>query len=267
MAFHTVIQGKLEYLTADAITAVHGFTTRRGGVSQGYLESLNLGLNRGDDPAHLMENYRIVAGALGFSLDGLALTRQTHTDVVRVVDRSNGGEGLFRPVPVACDGLITNTPGMTLAVFTADCTPILLHDPVTGAVGAVHAGWRGTVADIAGKAVAAMQREFGSRPQDIQAAIGPNIAQCCFETGEDVPQAVRELLGQDAQRFLESRGAKYHVDLKGVNQYLLRRSGVKTIDISGDCTVCQSDRFWSHRVTQGKRGAQAAFICRKGAWL
>ncbi len=266
MAFQTRKNGTFEYLTADCLEVVHGFTTRLGGVSQGYLESLNLGLHRGDDPANLLENYRIVSQALGFSLESLVMTRQTHSDVIRLVGRENGGEGLDRPVEPECDGLITNTPGLTLVVFTADCTPILLHDPVTGAVGAVHAGWRGTVADIAGKAVEAMEQAFGSRPEDIQAAIGPNIAQCCFETGSDVPEAVRSVLGAQAEAFLQARGAKFHVDLKGVNEALLRRRGVSQVDVSDCCTACQNRRFWSHRVTQGRRGAQAAIICRKGAW-
>lgn len=265
MAFCNQKTGKLEYLTADAISVPHCFSTRFGGVSTGYLSSLNLGIHRGDEPEKVLENYRILGNAVGFFPEELVFTRQTHTDIVRAVDGSNAGEGLFRPVEPECDGLITNTPGLTLAAFTADCTPILLHDPVTGAVGAVHAGWRGTVADIAGKAVRAMTEHYGCRPEDIRAAIGPNIGFCCFETDRDVPEAVLAVLGEGGEPLIRRVGEKYRVDLKGVNEALLRRAGVKIMDISTECTACRPDRFWSHRITGGNRGAQAAIIrCMRG---
>lgn len=256
--------GKLEYLTAEGIAVPHCFTTRYGGVSQGYLSSLNLGIHRGDKPENVRKNFEILGEVLGFRVDDLVFTRQTHTDIVRVVDGSNRGEGLNREVEPECDALVTNTPGVVLAAFTADCTPILLHDPVTGAVGAVHAGWRGTVADIAGNAVRAMGEHFGSRPEEIRAAIGPNIGVCCFETHEDVPNAVREALGPEAEKFIVPAGEKFRVDLKGVNAALLRRAGVTKIEISCDCTACQPDRFWSHRRVGNDRGSLAAIIVREG---
>ena len=256
--------GLLEYLTAECILVPHCFTTRYGGVSEGYLSSLNLGIHRGDDPRNVEKNYEILGEALGFDVEKLVFTRQTHTDIVRVVDERNCGEGLQREVEPECDGLVTNTPGLVLAAFTADCTPILLHDGVTGAVGAVHAGWRGTVADIAGKAVRAMVREFGSHPGDIRAAIGPNIGVCCFETHADVPDAVRAVLGEEADAYIVPNGEKFRVDLKGVNAALLRRAGVRSIEISGDCTACQPERFWSHRRVGNDRGSQAAIIVCEG---
>lgn len=256
--------GKLEYLTAEGINVPHCFTTRYGGVSRGHLSSLNLGIHRGDQPENVRKNYEILGEALGFDIGDLVFTRQTHTNLVRVVDGSNRGEGLDREVEPECDALVTNTPGVTLAAFTADCTPILLHDPVTGAVGAVHAGWRGTVADIAGNAVRAMCENYGSQPQNICAAIGPNIGVCCFETDEDVPAAVRAVLGPDAEGFIVPAGEKFRVDLKGVNAALLRRAGVTRIDISCDCTACNPDRFWSHRRVGNDRGSLAAIIVREG---
>ena len=260
---HTV--GKLQYLSADAIAASHCFSTRLGGVSEGIFESLNLGIHRGDKPANVLENYRILGRALDFSIRQTVFTRQTHTAIVRAVDDSNAGEGLFFPVPQECDGLVTDTPGLVLTVFTADCTPILLHDPVTGAVGACHAGWRGTVADIAGNTVRAMVREYGCEPRNLRAAIGPNIGFCCFETDADVPEAVRALLGADAEPFIRTVGSKYRVDVKGINAFLLRRAGVETIDVSTECTACNPDRFWSHRVTHGQRGSLAALIKCEGS--
>ena len=256
--------GTLEYLTAEGIKVPHCFTTRFGGVSEGYLSSLNLGIHRGDEPENVVRNYEILGEAMGFDIHDLVFTRQTHTDIVRVVDAGNRGEGLFREVEPECDALVTNTPGVTLAAFTADCTPILLHDPVTGAVGAVHAGWRGTVADIAGKAVRAMAEQFGAKPENIRAAIGPNIGVCCFETHADVPDAVRAVLGPEAEGFIVPAGEKFRVDLKGVNAWLLRRAGVRDIEISCDCTACQPERFWSHRRVGNDRGSLAAIIVCEG---
>ena len=259
--------GKLEYLTAEGIRVPHCFTTRYGGVSEGYLDSLNLGIHRGDKPENVRKNYEILGEALGFKVEDLVFTRQTHTNIVRVVGAQNRGEGLDREVEPECDALVTNTPGVTLAAFTADCTPILLYDRVTGAVGAVHAGWRGTVADIAGNAVRAMMDSFGSRPEDIHAAIGPNIGACCFETHADVPDAVRAVLGEEAEAFITPAGEKFRVDLKGVNAWLLRRAGVRSIEISTDCTACRPDRFWSHRRVGNDRGSLAAIIVCEGGGI
>lgn len=263
MAFSNVKIGKLEYSVSEALRAPHCFSTRLGGVSRGTLDSLNLGIHRGDRPANVLENYRILGKAVGFSLRDLVFTRQTHRDIVRAVDGSNGGEGLFVPVEPECDALITNTPGLALAAFTADCTPILLEDTVTGAVGAVHAGWRGTVAGIAAKTVEAMVREYGCRPENMTAAIGPNIGGCCFETGQDVPDALRACLGGKAEDFIRPLGEKYLVDLKGANRAILERAGVKRIDLSTECTACRQDRYWSHRKVGPERGSMAAIIVRK----
>ena len=260
----TIRKGALEYISAENLRVRHCFTTRFGGVSEGFLASLNLGIHRGDKPENVRKNYEILAEALGFDVEKLVFTRQTHTDIVRPVDLSNAGEGLFREVEPECDALVTDTPGLVLAAFTADCTPILLHDPVTGAVGAVHAGWRGTVADIAGKTVRAMCEKYGARPGDIRAAIGPNIGVCCFETHGDVPEAVRAVLGEEAEAFIVPQGEKFRVDLKGVNAALLRRAGLERIEISCDCTACRPDRFWSHRRVGNDRGSLAAIIVCEG---
>lgn len=265
MSIKTIKNGDLEYLISDGIRQPHCFTTRYGGVSRGHLESLNIGIRRGDEWENVLKNYDILGNALGFDPKKLVLSHQTHTDTVRVVGAADAGAGLFTPELPECDALITDVPGLALAVFTADCTPILLFDPVTGAVGAVHAGWRGTAASIAGKTVAAMTANFGTDPADVRAAIGPNIGQCCFETHEDVPQAMWESFGTEAGAFIRQSGDKFHIDLKSLNALALRRAGVHCIDISTDCTACQSHRFWSHRVTGGLRGSQGAIIvCEEG---
>lgn len=266
MAISTVKAGKLEYLTADCITTPHCFATRLGGVSTGYLSSLNLGSHRGDTVENVEENFHILAQALHFDAQRLVLTRQTHSDIVRQVC-GNNAQGLDNHAYPESDALITNDPGTSLAIFTADCTPILLHDPITGAVGAIHAGWRGTAANIAAKTVQAMVRAYGCLPKNICAAIGPNIGQCCFQTDSDVPLAMLETFGLSAQTYIQQSGGKYYVNLKALNALSLRASGVRIIDISTDCTACQPDRFWSHRRTGGQRGSQGAIIVCKGVSL
>lgn len=257
-------QGTLEYLTAEGISVPHCFTTRRGGVSTGYLSSLNLGHNRGDDPQNVEKNFGILADLLGVTTDDFVLTRQIHSDIVVKVGRADRGKLMEREASPQCDALVTNEPGVALVVFTADCTPILLHDPVTGAVGAAHAGWRGTAMGIAAKTALTMVREFGCVPGNIRAAIGPNIGFCCFETDRDVPEAMVKALGTAAEPFIRPRGDKYYVNLKEINALWLRRAGVESIEISDACTVCRPDLYWSHRVTRGVRGAQGAVIvCRE----
>ena len=257
-------QEKLEYLVAEGISAPHCFTTRHGGVSQGSQASLNLAYGRGDSMENVETNLRILAKALDFDPAKLVLTRQTHSDIVRVVKAADAAGFCHREYP-ECDALVTNDPGVTLLVFTADCTPLLFHDPVTGAVGAAHAGWRGTAQAIGAKTVKAMAENFGCKPENIRAAIGPNIGFCHFETDADVPEAMIAAFGEEAAEFIEKRGEKFFLDLKQINALSLRRAGVKHIDISDDCTMCQPDRFWSHRVTRGERGSQGALItCREG---
>lgn len=265
MALDVIKWDLLEYESARGITVPHGFTTRLGGVSQGIFDSLNLGVHRGDDPANVAENYRRLGLALSFDPRQAVLAHQVHGDRVRAVTAADC-RGLDHRAYPECDALVTNTAGVALVVFTADCTPILLYDPVTGAVGAAHAGWRGTAADIAGKTVKAMEEAFGCRPEDIRAAIGPNIGHCCFQTDVDVPFALAQCYGKDAVKaFIRPAGDKYYVNLKGINALSLSQAGVKHIELSGSCTVCQSSRFWSHRVTRGQRGAQAGIIvCKEG---
>ena len=164
------------------------------------------------------------------------------------------------------DALITQEKGVCLCVSTADCTPILYYDPVTGAVGAAHAGWRGTAAKLAGKTALAMMEAYGCRPENIRAAIGPNLSQCHFETDLDVPAALTATYGEEVQAYIRHTGEKYYPDLKGINALALRRAGVRHIDISESCTVCEHRRFWSHRFTRGQRGSQGALIvCKEGS--
>ncbi len=253
-------------MTASNIGTAHAFTTRFGGVSGGIYASLNLGQNLGDDPAHVRRNYEILGAALGFDPDGLVFTRQVHGTVVRRVTKKDRLPP-YAPIPYEADSLITSDTDVPLVISTADCVPILLFNPAAGAAGAVHAGWRGTMADIAGSAVREMVRCFGCNAADIRAAIGPSISMCCFETGSDVKDAAVRLLGGEAARYVTAAGEKYMVNLKGINSLLLKRAGLRpeNIEVSPECTSCLSDKYWSHRVTNGQRGSQAAVIMMKGS--
>jgi YfiH family protein len=162
------------------------------------------------------------------------------------------------------DGLITAERGTALGILVADCAPILLYDPVSGAVGAVHAGWRSTAADIAGAAVSKMALELGCSPPDIRAAIGPCISLCCFETGADVAEAMFSLFAapRERERVSLRRGDKYHIDLKAANALLLERAGLRAENISAsdECTRCTDGKYWSHRASSWRRGSQGAII-------
>lgn len=255
----TKTKNDLLYSYTPAIAAPHGFTTRLGGVSTGFSASLNLAFGRGDSMENVEENLRRLGDAIGFDPTRLVLTRQTHSDIVRVVTGADCRGLCHRDYP-ECDGLVTAEPGLALLVFTADCTPVLLYDPVTGAVGACHAGWRGTARDIAGKTTRAMTASFGCDPKNIRAAVGPNIGFCHFETGTDVPEAMIAAYGKAAEAYIRPAGEKYHVDLKAMNRLSLNRAGVEQVDVSEACTMCRPDLFFSHRTTGGNRGSQGAVI-------
>ena len=262
MSIQTVKLGQLEILTAEGISCPHCFTTKLGGVSTGVMAGLNIAMKLDETEENVTKNFEILGDALGFEISDLVLTRQIHSDIVRTVTRADANGCFHRNYP-ECDGLVTNDPGVALTIFTADCTPLLFHDPVTGAVGAAHAGWKGTAQNIGGKTVEAMVRSFGCDPANIRAAIGPNVGYCHFETDADVPEAMIAAYGEDVREFIRFSGEKYYVNLKEVNALALRRAGVKHIEISEDCTMCRPDRYWSHRITGNIRGSQGAIIVRK----
>lgn len=243
---------------------IHGFSTRLGGVSEGHFASLNLrgGGPHPDDRELVRENYRRFCAALGADPAGLVLSRQVHEDTVRHVTAADAGKGFSAPVDYTADALITNEPGLNLMVFSADCIILLFHDPVTGCAGAVHAGWRGTALDLPAKTVGEMGRVFGARPENIRVAIGAGIGPCCFETHDDVPDALRAAFGPGVEPYIAPKGEKWTVDLKEINAWRLRESGVQgdCINTCSLCTSCRTDLYWSHRKTGNRRGVQGALI-------
>lgn len=264
MSFTFHQENDLLWLSAPVLCGVrHGFSTRQGGVSQAPLDTLNLGMDRGDTPEALRENYRRFCGALNLAPERTVLSKQVHETSVRLCTEADAGKGLLRPRDYQADALISNTPGLALTVFSADCGLVLLYDPIHEAVGALHAGWRGCAGGIVQNTVQAMNTAFGSRPEDLLAAIGPCIGKCCFETDSDVPDAMRRALGTDAAPFLEAKeGNKWQVDLGGLNRLWLLHSGLREehLQDSGLCTACHPELFWSHRKMGEARGLQVGMI-------
>lgn len=264
MAFQTHEKQGLIWLTSESLSPpglVHGFSTRPGGVSAPPWDSLNLGPSRGDGMECLRENYRRFCAAIGTDVYRTVLSRQVHEDNVRLVTEEDAGKGLWQDRDYeSVDAMICNTPGLALTVFSADCGITLLYDPVHRAIGAAHTGWRGTALGLVKKTALEMQRQFGTDPRNLHCAIGAAIGPCCFETDDDVPTALRAALGDAAEGYMERRGHKWHVDLKGLNAHLLRSIGVEHMDICPHCTACRPDLYWSHRKMGNERGLQVAMI-------
>ena len=261
MAFEEMNEGGLVYMRSTLIPARHAFTTRYGGVSRGEFSSLNLGSNRGDDPEDVRENYRRVCALMGAGIDDCAVTKQVHGNTVRVVTEADRHVCMSN-VPYEADGLVTNTRGLPIMCFVADCVPALLCDGENSVIAAVHCGWRSSAADILGETVKKMCA-LGARPESIHAAMGAAIGRCCFETDDDVPQAVEKYLDGDTEGLFDRRAdGKTMVDLRAANARRLIQLGLKAenIDLSQECTMCSHEKYWSHRYTKGRRGSQAAAI-------
>jgi len=224
--------GALRLLTWTALEASGvdtAVTARSGGVSSGPYATLNLSLSVGDDPARVLENRRRLAAALRVTPGDFVFARQVHGAGVRIVGEADRGSGAFSPddaIPDV-DALVTTAPGLVLAVLSADCVPVVLHDPVTGVLACVHSGWRGTVARVCQAAVVAME-SLGSRPSDILAGVGPAVAPSRYQVGADVHQAVTRAFGSAATAFLRPDSVADHwlLDMWAANRFVLREAGV-----------------------------------------
>lgn len=226
----------VEYLEFSPLketeAVLHGFTTRLGGVSRGVCSSMNLSFTRGDRQEDVRENYRRIARAVGFSVESIVCSDQTHTTNVRRVGRNDCGSGIEKPRSYQdVDGLITDESGVTLATFYADCVPLYLVDPVRRAIGLSHSGWRGTVGKIGKVTVEVMEREFGCRPENILTVIGPSICMDCYEVSGDV-----------AGEFLQAYPEALH------DRLLRKKSGGK---ISAGSVGSLSGKFPGGRDTSG----------------
>ena len=229
---------------------VAGFTTRLGGVSLPPFDSLNLGVHTADDPESVRENYRILYTRMGVTGDNVALMRQIHGARIRVVDRG----GLYPDT----DCLLTAEPGVLLGVRTADCVPLLLHDPRTGTVGAAHCGWRPIAAGIIERTIETMRLEWSTTPEDILAALGPSAGPCCYEVGTEIAERF------DASSVVRRRES-LHVDLHGEITLRLRAAGVsgRRIESLPHCTICAESLYFSHRRDGDRSGRMMGYIMMK----
>ena len=263
---------------------VHGFSTRTGGVSQAYgKNTLNLGFTKEDIRANVERNRTLflteLTGDRDVGTSALVTLKQVHSDAIHCVQEP--------PEPqITGDGLITSTAGLVLAVQTADCLPVLLADPVNRTVGAFHTGWRGTLARIVEKGVGRMQQEFGSDPENLLAAIGPGIHQCCYRVGEELRGQFESQFTYAGELFCEvsdsdpvhrkypllfltarapghsELGPELHLDLVEANRRQLLDAGVtvENIEALSQCTACNAGLLFSHRAELGKTGRMLAAI-------
>lgn len=283
----------IEYLTFEALSRTgiveHLFTTRTGGVSKGIFSSMNLSFTRGDQETDVLENYRRIAKVLGCNVEDMVASHQTHTTNIRRITAADKGKGVVRERGYEnVDGLITDEKGIALATFYADCVPLYFVDPEHEAIGLAHSGWRGTVGQMGGCMVKAMQEQFGSKPEKLVAAIGPSICQECYEVSADVAEAFEELLMhveiQSALREIEESGCyadkgkverkmiapgkaagKYQLDLWLANLAILKSVGIplEQIAVTDLCTCHNPGYLFSHRASEGKRGNLGAFLMLK----
>ena len=246
----------LRYFQFDTLHTRHAVFTRHGGVSPDPWGSLNVGGTVGDDLARVRENRLLSFRALGCNTESIFDVWQVHSaDVVcarapRPVDES------YRQADI----ILTDKSDVTLFMRFADCVPIFVHDPRKAVVGVAHAGWMGTLRDVASATVNAMCKQYDSNPADIVACIGPSIGPDHYEIGADVILQVMQKFGDESEQVLKSHNGKIHFDLWRTNQILLERAGVGKIEVSGICTACHTDDWFSHRAEKGRTGRFGALI-------
>ena len=259
------------FIKSKILKSPHAFSTRLGGVSaQEHTKELNLAFGRGDEDETVFKNLEIFAHAVGFDPKSIVSVPQIHSDKILNVEKSDCGKGFFiRDGIDGADGYITDKSGITLGVKTADCVPILFEAEVDGsivAVGAVHAGWRGTLAGIAPKCAKLLCDSFGASPDHIRAAIGPSIRKCCYEVGVELFDAAQEGIGESLiRKYITPKidsAQKFWCDLVGINRELLIKAGLlcENIDVVEECTCCHPEKFYSHRYSNGVRGTMLNVI-------
>lgn len=258
----------IKYISFDILhrTGIvkHAFTTRLNGVSTGCLHSLNMAFMSGDKPEAVIENRKRVSKMLSYNLEDMVCGQQVHgvgVHQVTILDRGRGAFSYKDGIPNT-DALITNEPNVLLASFYADCVPVFLVDPVKKAVGLVHAGWKGSVARIVEHALKAMVKAFDTQPGNCQAVIGPSIGSCCYEVNGTVLLEM-EKQGFQVDRYVEPAGeGHWMLDLPSLNKEILINAGVAedSVFLSGLCTACNQELFFSYRGQNGQCGRMASLV-------
>jgi YfiH family protein len=256
--FRFAQRGAIRYLEAEEIAALdlvtHAFCTRLGGVSEGPFSSLNTGFLVGDREEDVRRNLTLIADSFSIPANRLVLMRQVHGDRILILDEDGPPPGC---IP-ACDGLITDRPGVALGIKTADCVPLLFVDPVRRVIGVAHAGWRGTTLRIASRMVDLFEGRFASRVENILIAVGPTIGVCCYQVDAPVYATFSSRPGTDIFLHPCPEEGRWMLDLASANHNELMERGVpaKNILSTGYCTACRRDIFFSHRASLGCTGRQ-----------
>lgn len=239
----------------------HAIFSRRGGFSQAPFDTLNLGSSVGDDPQAVKKNFEQVYRLTQITPEQTVSCHLIHSADILTINPANQQQLMGR-----ADGLVTGTPNIFLAMRFADCTPLIIFDPVRGAVGLTHAGWRGTMQNIAGATVRRMVQQLGCRPGDMIAVIGPAIGPCCYEVGPEVMAAAAASFEDTASLFTRRNGNANHAhfNLWEANRQQLAAAGVRQVIQSGLCTACHTDTFFSHRAERGRTGRFGVILGLRG---
>lgn len=262
MAFQQ--NGPIRYYTFDSLAdqnLTHAVFTRQGGVSPAPWDSLNVGSTVGDEPTRVINNRRLSFRALGRPFESVFDVWQVHGSAVVCAEAPRKPQAGYQQA----DAILTDRLQVTLFMRFADCAPILLYDPVREVGGLVHAGWQGTIKKAAARALEAMRSRYGSSPADILAGIGPSIGPHHYEVGPEVVAQVEAAFGADASALLERRPGdsgrtKAQFDIWSANRLVLEEAGVRHIEVSGLCTACHLEDWYSHRAENGRTGRFGALI-------
>lgn len=244
---------------------IHGFSSKLGGVSEGYFSSMNLGFNRGDKEENVTSNYKLIADSMGIPYNQITASDQIHETKIRRITKEDMGKGIVRKKDYSgIDGLITNVPNIPLVTYYADCVPLYLIDRKNRAIGLSHSGWRGTVKRMGRETIKRMEEEFGTKVDDLIVEIGPSICKDCYEVSHDVYEEFEKVFSLEQMEllFIKKENKKYQLDLWEANRQIFIEEGVNTENIhcSQICTCCNSDIMFSHRVHGTERGTLAAFL-------
>ena len=259
MQLHEV--GALRYYSFnlfDQYHLAHGIFTRQGGVSAQPWSSLNLGGTVGDDRENVIENRKRIFEVFDRPVDSIYDSWQVHGTEVICTCEPRPLDGLHQKA----DAILSDCPEITLFMRFADCVPIFLYDPSKKVAGIVHAGWRGTVDGVAAAAVKKMQENYGTKPEEILAGIGPSICVKHYEIGKDpnLVKRIKDVFSQHASQVLKAINGSTHFDLQQANQIVLESAGVRQIEQSGLCTFEHADDWYSHRAEHGKTGRFGALL-------
>lgn len=243
---------------------VHAFCTRVGGVSCDEYKSLNLSFKEGDEEFRVLGNWDKLATAFEIPMENFLVLNQVHGDDILVIKPH--GEFFSSRDQLNYDAIVTNRPNLAICIKTADCVPVFIVDPFLKVIAAVHAGWRGTALAIAAKVAGLMQTQYGSKPQDLLAAIGPSIGPCCYEVDEPAFNAFRNFNHYESFLTPGKKKNRWMLDLVEANRLQLLDAGLTPdhINVSGWCTTCNPDAFFSHRGSGGITGRQVNFLMIKG---